>query len=110
MESLFGKTLSELQELVLELGLPKFTAKQIADWMYKKQIRSIAEMTNLSKKARELLTEKYKFGLTAYTKVQESTDGTKKYLFPTIQDKFIETAMIPERDRKTVCVSSQVGL
>jgi 23S rRNA (adenine2503-C2)-methyltransferase len=109
MESLFGKTLSELQELVLELGLPKFTAKQITDWMYKKQIRSIEEMTNLSKKARELLSEKYEFGLTAYTKVQESTDGTKKYLFPTIQNKFIETAMIPERDRKTVCVSSQVG-
>ena len=108
-EALFGKTLSELQELVLALKLPKFTAKQIANWMYKKQVRSIAEMTNLSKKAREVLTEKYEFGLTAYTKVQESTDGTKKYLFPTMQNKFIETAMIPERELKTVCVSSQVG-
>lgn len=108
-ESLFGKTLSELQELVVDLNLPKFTAKQIADWMYKKQIRSIDEMSNLSKKARELLNKKYKFGLTAYTKVQVSVDGTKKYLFPTIQNKFIETAMIPERERKTVCVSSQVG-
>jgi len=108
-ESLFGKTLSELQELVVELGLPKFTAKQITDWMYKKQISSIEEMTNLSLKARELLSEKYEFGLTNYVKVQASVDGTKKYLFPTIQNKFIETAMIPERDRKTVCVSSQVG-
>ncbi len=108
-ESLFGKTLSELQELVVELGLPKFTAKQITDWMYKKQISSIEEMTNLSLKARELLNEKYEFGLTNYVKVQASVDGTKKYLFPTIQNKFIETAMIPERDRKTVCVSSQVG-
>ena len=108
-ERLFGKTLSELQELVLELNLPKFTAKQIADWLYKKQISSIDEMSNLSKKARELLNEKYVFGLTASTKVQESIDGTKKYLFPTIQNKFIETAMIPDRDRKTVCVSSQVG-
>ncbi len=108
-ERLFGKTLSELQELVLELGLPKFTAKQIADWLYKKQISSIDEMSNLSKKARELLNERFEFGLTAYTKVQASTDGTRKYLFPTIQNKFIETAMIPERDRKTVCVSSQVG-
>lgn len=106
---LFGKTLLELQELVLELGLPKFTAKQIADWLYKKHISSIDEMTNLSIKARELLNEKYEFGLTAHTKVQISVDGTKKYLFSTAQNKFIETAMIPDRDRKTVCVSSQVG-
>lgn len=108
-ESLFGKTLAELQEITVALSLPKFTAKQIADWLYKKQISSIEEMTNLSKKARELLNEKFTFGLTPYVKVQESTDGTRKYLFPTIQNKFIETAMIPERDRKTVCVSSQVG-
>lgn len=108
-EKLFGKTLIELQELVLELGMPKFTAKQIADWLYKKDISSINEMTNLSKKARELLTEKFEIGLTAPIKVQESIDGTKKYLFPTLQNKYVETAMIPERDRKTVCVSSQVG-
>ena len=108
-ERLFGKTLTELQELVRQLTLPVFTAKQIADWLYKKQISSIDEMTNLSLKARELLKEHYEFGLTKYTRVQASVDGTKKYLFPTIQNKFIETAMIPERDRKTVCVSSQVG-
>lgn len=108
-EALFGKTLSELQELVLEMGLPKFTAKQLTDWLYKKEVSSIEEMTNLSKKARELLAEKYVFGLVDPTKVQESTDGTKKYLFPTSNAKFIETAMIPDRDRKTVCVSSQVG-
>lgn len=106
---LFGKTLSELQQLVVDLGLPRFTAGQIADWLYKKQISSIAEMSNLSKKNRELLNENFEVGLTSYTKVQISADGTKKYLFPTIQHKFIETAMIPERDRKTVCVSSQVG-
>jgi 23S rRNA (adenine2503-C2)-methyltransferase len=108
-EALFGKTLSELQELVVELGFPKFTAKQLADWLYKKDISSIEEMTNLSKKAREILSEKYAFGLVNSTKVQESVDGTKKYLFPTGNGKFIETAMIPDKDRKTVCVSSQVG-
>lgn len=108
-ERLFGKTLTELQELVLELKLPKFTAKQITDWLYKKQITSIDEMSNLSKNTRELLNEKYEFGLTKSTKVQVSNDGTKKYLFPTLQNKFIETAMIPDRERKTVCVSSQVG-
>lgn len=106
---LFGKTLAELQELVIKLKLPKFTAKQITDWLYKKHISSIDEMTNLSIKARELLNEKYEFGLIASTKIQESIDGTKKYLFPTAKNKFVETAMIPDRDRKTVCVSSQVG-
>ncbi len=108
-ENLFGKTLTELQEIVVELGQPKYTAKQITDWLYKKDVSMIEEMTNLSRKARELLNEKYEFGRTAPTKVQVSTDGTKKYLFPTFQNKFIETAMIPERERITVCVSSQVG-
>ena len=108
-ESLLGKTLAELEELAAESGLPKFTARQIADWLYKKDIYSINEMSNLSKKTRDLLNKKYEFGTIPPTKVQESTDGTKKYLFPTLQHKFIETAMIPERDRKTVCVSSQVG-
>ncbi|MFV0377298.1 MAG: 23S rRNA (adenine(2503)-C(2))-methyltransferase RlmN [Mangrovibacterium sp.] len=108
-EALFGKTLDELQDLCLELGLPKFTAKQITDWLYKKKVGSIDEMSNLSKKARDLLSEKYEFGLIDSTRVQESKDGTKKYLFPTMHGKFVETAMIPDRDRKTVCVSSQVG-
>ena len=107
--ALFGKTLAELQVITGELELPKFTAKQITDWLYKKQISSVDEMTNLSIKARELLNEKYEFGLISSTRVQESNDGTKKYLFPTTQNKFVETAMIPDRDRKTVCVSSQVG-
>ena len=108
-EKLFGKTLKELQDVASNIGMPKFTAKQMADWLYKKEISSVDEMTNLSKNARELLNEKYEFGATQPSKVQESADGTKKYLFPTFQHKFIETAMIPERDRLTVCVSSQVG-
>ena len=109
MEALFGKTLDELTALAVELGLPKFTGKQMAEWLYQKDVRSIEEMTNLSKKARELLAEHYEFGLIDSTRVQESMDGTKKYLFPTVHGKFVETAMIPDDDRKTVCVSSQVG-
>ncbi len=107
--SLFGNTLNELQKIVHDLGLPKFTTTQIADWLYKKDISSIDEMSNLSKKARILLAENWEFGLIDHTKVQESTDGTKKYLFPTQNKKFIETAYIPDENRKTLCVSSQVG-
>ncbi|MCE1198511.1 MAG: 23S rRNA (adenine(2503)-C(2))-methyltransferase RlmN [Marinilabiliales bacterium] len=106
---LFGCTLADLTRIVTDLGLPKFTAGQIADWLYKKQVGTIGEMSNLSKKTRELLSEKYVMGVEAPVRVQESRDGTKKYLFPASGNQFIETAMIPEADRVTVCVSSQVG-
>ena len=108
-EKLFGKTLTELQQVAGELLLPGFTAKQLADWLYRKKISGIAEMTNLSKRARKLLAAKYETGLTAPTRVQESIDGTKKYLFSAGENRFIETAVIPESDRITVCVSSQEG-
>ena len=107
--ALFGKTLSELTELALELGLPKFTGKQLTDWLYHKHIDSIAGMSNLSKKARDLLEEQYSVGIHEPVKVQTSKDGTKKYLFETDTGQFIETAMIPDKERRTVCVSSQVG-
>lgn len=108
-DTLFGKTLSELQAVVKDLELPGFTANQIAAWLYKNKANSIDEMTNLSKKARELLNEKFEMGLTPPFKEQVSVDGTKKYLFPTKKKLFVEAAYIPEEDRKTLCVSSQVG-
>jgi 23S rRNA (adenine2503-C2)-methyltransferase len=106
---LFGLTLEELKTVVKDLGLPGFNAGIIADWLYKKNVSSIEEMSNLSKKARALLNSKYEMGLTPFTNVQESVDGTKKYLYPTSNEKFIETAYIPDGDRATLCVSSQVG-
>ncbi len=106
---LFGRNLKELEELVLKLNLPKFTAKQIADWLYKKRVDSIDEMSNLSKAARELLNANYVFGTNKPIKESVSSDGTRKYLFDAAGDKFIETAFIPEESRNTLCVSSQVG-
>ena len=109
-EILLGKTMKELTQVVLDLKLPKFTAKQIANWLYKKDITSIDEMLNLSLKARTLLKENFDIGLTATIKKQCSVDGTKKYLYPTnMPNQFIETAYIPDDDRATLCVSSQVG-
>jgi 23S rRNA (adenine2503-C2)-methyltransferase len=108
-DRLLGKTLEEFQQIAKNSGLPKFTAVQLSDWLYKKNAGSIDEMTNISKKARNLLSVKYETGLIPPEKVQESKDGTKKYLFRTVNNNFIETAMIPERNRKTVCVSSQIG-
>ncbi len=108
-EALFGKTLSQLQQIVNEAGMPGYTARQIADWLYKKEITSIAEMSNLSKAHRELLEEKYSLGLSGPVKVQTSVDGTKKYLYRSQMGKFIEAAFIPDSNRATLCVSSQVG-
>ena len=106
---LIGKTIVELQYIVTELGLPSFTAKQIAEWLYKKRVATIDEMTNISLKNRTLLSERYETGRSQPVQVQESTDGTKKYLFKTSDGHFIETVFIPEDDRATLCVSSQVG-
>jgi len=107
-QPLFGKTLIQLTEIVLQLGLPRFTAGQITNWLYKNNISTIDEMTNLSKKARALLNEKYMIGLASPINVQTSSDGTKKYLFEA-ENGFIESAFIPEKARNTLCVSSQVG-
>ncbi len=108
-EHLFGKTLKELNDLSVKLGLPSFTGRQLAEWLYKKEVSSFEEMTNLSLKARALLKENYETGIMSPTDVQVSVDGTKKYLFPALEGKFIETAYIPDGKRHTVCVSSQVG-
>ncbi len=91
------------------LDLPSFTGRQLAEWLYKKEVSSFEEMTNLSKKARALLEANYQTGIIAPIDVQESVDGTKKYLFPALVGKYIETAYIPDGKRSTVCVSSQVG-
>lgn len=105
---LFGYTLNELQTVVAEIGMPKFAAKQICDWLYKKGVDEIEQMTNLSKVARERLTESYTVGRENYVRVAESADGTKKYLFKA-QVGYIETAYIPDGERGTLCISCQVG-
>ncbi|MBK9292151.1 MAG: 23S rRNA (adenine(2503)-C(2))-methyltransferase RlmN [Bacteroidetes bacterium] len=107
--SLFGMTLAEIAGLTSMLGLPKFAAGQIADWLYKKHADSIDQMSNLSKEARALLNEHVVMGKSAPTSVQVSADGTKKYLYRGGSNRFVEAAFIPDDDRATLCVSSQVG-
>ena len=108
-EYLLGMTLSQIQEAVLELNLPKFTAKQITDWIYVKRSASIDEMTNISLKNREILKERFEVGRTEPIDIKTSTDGTQKMLFRVKSGKFIESVNIPEADRLTICVSSQIG-
>lgn len=147
MRTLLGKTLEELKEIVLELSLPAFTAKQIADWLYKKRVTSIDKMTNLSKSARERLSKEFVIGIDQTLQVVTSQDSTRKYLFkpqstaeqqstagqqstakqqstaerqsaaeqqstaeqPGCASGSIESVIIPDNERKTICVSSQVG-
>lgn len=108
-EWLYGKTLSEIENIIAEYGQKKFVAKQICDWLYKKNINSIDLMTNLPLNFREKLKESYCVGNIEHSRVDVSVDGTKKYLFPTIKNGFIESAFIPDNDRATLCVSSQCG-
>lgn len=106
---LLGMTLEELKGVAAEIGLPAFAAKQIAQWVYAKGVASIDEMTNLSKVARERLTELFEIGLMPPLAEQHSADGTVKYLFPTREGGRVETVFIPDDERGTICVSCQVG-
>ncbi len=109
MESLFGKKQDELVELALRQGLPAYNGRQITEWLYKKRMTSFDGMSSLSKKTRELLRQNYEIGLQPPVKVWQSADGTKKYLFTAGEGRFIETAWIPDRERATLCISTQVG-
>lgn len=109
MDILLGKTLAELQEIVTSLSMPKFTAKQIAQWIYEKRVRTIEDMTNISKAHRALLAEHYEVGVYDPAEAAMSKDGTIKYLFKTRTEKLVETVYIPDHDRATLCVSSQMG-
>ena len=108
-EYLYGQTLPQLEALCNRLEMPRFVAKQIARWLYDKHATTIEAMSDLSARHRALLAETYEVGLTAPEKVSISTDGTKKYLYRTSQNHFIESAYIPDGDRATLCISSQAG-
>lgn len=109
LKPLLGKDVAELKEVAAQFGLPKYTAGQIAGWLYDRKVRTIAEMTNLSKAARESLSQCYAVGCSDSIDEVKSEDGTCKYLFPASGEGYVETVYIPEGERATVCVSSQAG-
>ena len=116
-QRLLGKTPEELKEIALGTGLPAFAGKQMAQWLYVKRVRSVEEMTNLSKAGREALSQNWEVGLEAPVDCQTSVDGTRKYLFQVRcpvgagreEESCVEAVMIPDQERKTLCVSSQAG-
>ena len=108
-EKLLGMTLQELKEAAASCGLKPFVGAQLADWLYAKRATGWDRMVNVSKAAREALAAKYDLGISAPAGTAVSSDGTRKYLFAVSDKEFIESVMIPEEDRKTLCVSSQAG-
>ena len=108
METLLGKSLSELQDVALSVGLQKFAGKQLAEWLYVRRVTSFDQMTNISLKGREALKARYTIGRHAPVREAISVDGTRKYLFA-VGEQFVEAVYIPEEDRATLCVSTQAG-
>ena len=122
---LLGRTPEELTAIALSEGLPAFAGKQMASWLYQKKVRTLDEMTNLSKEGRARLSQRYEVGVAPVLACQESRDGTRKYLFPAdcshrpelhaadtdpnLEHSAIEAVMIPDGERKTLCISSQAG-
>ncbi|MFI3293039.1 MAG: 23S rRNA (adenine(2503)-C(2))-methyltransferase RlmN [Rikenellaceae bacterium] len=109
LKPLYGMNISQLRDVCAKLELPKFTSKQIANWLYSKHVLTIDDMTNLSSKGRELLKKEYFIGRVTPSHESKASDGTKKYLFKTHFGHAIESAYIPDQERATLCVSSQVG-
>jgi 23S rRNA (adenine2503-C2)-methyltransferase len=107
--NIFGYGRRELRDLATSLGQPAFRGDQIFIWMYRDMVYDFASMTNLSKGLRSRLDESYAIDLYRHSHVDESSDGTKKYLYPAPGGKYVEAAYIPEDTRATLCVSTQVG-
>ncbi len=108
-ERLLGKTLDELKTVAAEVELPGYAAKQMADWLYKKRVTTIDQMTNIAAAKRIAMAEKYEIGQYAPVNFQKSVDGTIKYLYEAGPGNYVESVYIPTSDRATLCVSSQVG-
>lgn len=109
METLLGFSLDRLRQLCEREGFPKYTAKQLCDWMYRKRVGDFEKMTNLSLATRQRLKEVAEVGMDEPAGCQASTDGTKKYLFDAGGGQYIEAVYIPTDDRATLCVSCQKG-
>ena len=102
-------TIDEIKDEVLKLNEKSFRAQQIWDWLWKKQVRSVDDMSNLPKELRQYFKENFSFRALQTDHIQVSDDGTQKFRFKTFDGHFIEGVLIPTSTRLTACISSQVG-
>lgn len=108
-QPLIGLTLAELRDVATRCGLPAFAAKQIARRLYVNRATEIDQMTELSKRGREALSAEFCVGLEAPKAAASSVDGTVKYLFEGTGGRDVEAVYIPDKERATLCISSQAG-
>ena len=106
--NLFGMSLAELRTTLGELETP-FRSRQVYDWLYRQRVRSFDEMTNLSRTLRERLSASFSIAWPEQQEQRLSDDGTRKYLFRLSDGAMIESVMIPQERRRTICVSTQAG-
>lgn len=109
MKNIKDYDLQDLQEELVSIGEKKYRAEQIFKWLYVEKVKTFDEMTNLSIELREKLKENYNMCNYNILKKQESSDGTKKYLFDVLDGNAIETVLMQYHHGKTICVSSQIG-
>ena len=109
MKNIKEYNLDELKDELEQLGEKKYRAEQIFKWIYVDKVKEFDEMTNLSIELREKLKKEYTMCNFNILKKQESSDGTKKYLFDVLDGNAIETVLMQYHHGKTICVSSQIG-
>jgi len=109
-DTIKGLTLQELRDLFMSEGEPQYRAEQVFKWMYGDMVNDFSEMSNLPKSIRERLSERFRMDTLSYGSDEISNEtGTKKYIFETIEGNKIESVVIPEKKRTTLCISTQVG-
>jgi 23S rRNA (adenine2503-C2)-methyltransferase len=101
--------LTELQEELVALGMKKYRAGQIFEWIYRNHAAGFEVMTNIARAERELLARHFRIAALRLLKTEQSVDGTRKFLFGLDDGHTIESVLIPDEDRNTLCISSQVG-
>jgi len=109
MTNFFDMTLKELEDLVESLGIKSYRARQIFKWVYQSDLADFALMANLPKGLRVTLKNMFHFGLPEIRETRTSEDGSVKFMFATSDNHLIESVFMPEDDRSTLCVSTQIG-
>ncbi len=107
--SLLGKTVSQLETVMEAIGEPAYRARQVYKWIHHHNVDRFEEMTNIPKALRQTLAERFRIKTLELVYRQVSTDGTEKYLWRLPDGRNIESVLIPESRRNTICISSQAG-
>ncbi len=108
-QNLKNLSMQELKDWLSEQGIAPYRNTQIFKWLYLRLVSDFSEMTDLSKDLRNILSEKFYIDSLKEIEKAESSDGTKKYLFELEDGHYVESVLIPEKDRSTLCISTQVG-